>query len=177
VSVETELKPVSNLSPIETSELGELTAAACPDRASGHPESDREWREPMWEVLVRAEGRLVSHTGVLLVDGTVDGEPWTIGGIGGVATHPDLRGRGYGSLGLARALDFLLGEGAGFAMVIGPRELLGFYSALGWSRFGGTVVNRQFGAREVFEIDEVMVGDLRETAPAAGTIDLGRPAW
>jgi len=140
--------------------------------------ASREWTAPQWGVFVRdGSGALVSYTGVILREGTHDGRRVSIGGVGGIATHPDHRGRGYASIGIGRALDFLIGEGADFALLVCRDELVRYYEGLGWRLFAGEVVVSQFGEPEVFVYNRVMVGDLKGAAPGSGTIDLQGPPW
>jgi len=177
VSVTSELKPVADFSSEERTAVRELKAAVYPDRPEGYPGRDRQWDAPRWGVLVTAGDILVSYTGVVERAAAVDGRPTTIGGVGGVATHPSHRGRGYAPLGIGRALDFLLRRDVAFALLVCRDELVDYYSDLGWSLFPGTVYNTQFGEREVFIFNRVMVGDLTASAPTSGTIDLRGPAW
>lgn len=139
--------------------------------------ASREWSGPQWGVFVRAEGPLVSYTGVVQRQGSVDGDPMTVGGVGGIATHPDHRGKGYASLGLGRALDFLAEQGTDFALLVCRDELIAYYDRLGWSVFEGDLVVTQFGEPETFGFNRVMVGDLNQKAPVSGTIDLKGPPW
>ena len=100
-----------------------------------------------------------------------------IGGVGGIATPPDHRGKGYAPLGMERAVDFLKDSGAAFGLLVCRDELIGYYTRLGWRLFEGTMLNTQRGEPEVFTFNNVMVGDLNSPAPTAGVIDLRGPAW
>lgn len=149
-----------------------------PDENETWDGASREWTTPQWGVFVRDDsGELVSYTGVIRRDGSVDGHPATIGGVGGVATHPGQRGRGYAALGIGRALDYLATRGTDFALLVCRDELVPYYEGLGWRVFTGTVLVRQFGAEETFVYNRVMVGDLNLPAPTQGTIDLKGPPW
>jgi len=140
--------------------------------------ASREWAASLWGVFVRDDtGDLVSYTGVIRREGTHDGEPVSIGGVGGIATHPEHRGRGHASIGMGRALDFLTSEGVDFALLVCRDELVGYYGKLGWRLFGGDLVVSQFGEREIFTYNRVMVGDVNRSAPESGTIDLKGPPW
>jgi GNAT superfamily N-acetyltransferase len=173
MSATTVLRATAELGKPETDELTAMKAAVYPN--SSPPA--REWAPREWGVFVRIENQLVSYTGIVIRDGTVDGTPATIGGIGGVATHPAHRGKGYASLGMARALDFMLGRNVDFALLVCRDELLDYYSNLGWHRFTGRLLETQHGRPEVFTFNDVMVGDLNSPAPVKGTIDLKGPAW
>lgn len=179
MTVNTTLKAVADFTEEETRALRDLVDAVYPGST---PDSDptraREWERPKWAVLVSVDsGDLVSHTGIVSREATVDGSPVLIGGIGGVATDPRHRGKGYAPLGMSRALDFLLARKADFALLVCRDDLVAYYTALGWRLFTGTVLDTQFGEPEVFTFNNVMVGDLAAEAPREGTIDLRGPAW
>lgn len=175
--VETEatvlLEPTAEMSAEDSAELTSMKAAVYP----GPSTNDREWAPREWGVFVRVGGDLVSYTGILIREGAVDGEPALIGGIGGVATHPSHRGKGYASLGTGRALDFLVSRGVDWALLVCRDELVTYYESLGWRLFEGSTANTQFGQPEIFTYNNVMVRDLNLTAPVSGTIDLRGPAW
>jgi GNAT superfamily N-acetyltransferase len=179
VSIELTLKPVDDFTDEEARLLREMKAAVYPENTPGVEENRaREWESPRWGVLLTdGTGQLVSYTGIVTRDVLVDGEPILIGGIGGVATHPGHRGKGYAPLGMSHALDFLLGMNAQFALLVCRDDLVDYYDGLGWRLFEGTVVNTQFGEPEVFTYNNVMVGDLASAAPREGTIDLLGPPW
>lgn len=168
-----ELKATADLTDGEVADLAAMKEAVYPEP----PSNQREWAPREWGVFVRSDGELVSYTGIVLRRGAVGDEPVTIGGIGGVATHPSHRGRGYAALGMGRALDFMLAQDADFALLVCRDELVPYYESLGWRLFEGTAINTQFGEREIFDFNRVMVGDLRSKSPREGTIDLRGPAW
>jgi Acetyltransferase (GNAT) domain len=67
-----------------------------------------EWSLPTNTVVVRDDqGVIQSITGFLIREGTADGQPVRIGGIGGVMTHPGARCQGLARTGVDRALDLL----------------------------------------------------------------------
>jgi len=167
------LKSTEELTAEETEELAAMKAAVYPDPQPG----SREWAPRQWGVFVRSDDVLVSYTGLLVREGHVDEVPARIGGIGGVATHPSHRGRGYAPLGMARALDFLLDIEADFALLVCREPLIPYYERLGWRQFTGTLLVTQHGQPETFTFNEVMVGDLTAGAPTGGTIDLDGPPW
>jgi GNAT superfamily N-acetyltransferase len=156
-----------------TGELVALKTAVYPEP----PDNDREWAPREWGVFVRVDDTLVSYTGVLFREGTVDGDPVIIGGIGGVATHPAHRGQGHAPLGMTKALEFMLSREADFALLVCRDELVAYYTGLGWRLFEGETHDTQFGETELFTFNRVMVRDLAGTSPVSGTIDLLGPAW
>ena len=157
-------------------ELANMKRAVYPDPPESYPETAREWSPQDWGVFVRDEGELVSYTGVVIREVVADGTRVLGGGIGGVATHPERRGKGYAPLGMGRALDFLNSRDVSFALLVCREGLVAYYESLGWRRFSGETYVTQFGAYEVFTFNEVMVGDVTATAPT-DTIDLLGPPW
>jgi GNAT superfamily N-acetyltransferase len=177
LSFTTTLKASEDLSETDAEALRRLKHAVYPP-GEPWPGATREWAGPMWGVLVRNDsGDLVSYTGVVQRNGRVDHRPVSIGGLGGIATHPDHRGNGYAPFGMGRALDFLAERGADFALLVCRDELVGYYRTLGWRLFEGELRITQHGEEEVFAFNRVMVGDLNEQAPRSGTIDLQGPPW
>ena len=179
MSITTSTKARNDYSRSDIEALRDLKEAVYPPEEQGDWEgSSRDWAGPQWGVFVWGDtGELVSYTGVVRREGAVDGNPTTIGGVGGIATHPDHRGRGYAALGMGRALDKLVGMDTDFALLVCRDELVPYYEGLGWRLFEGTVVDTQFGEPETFTFNRVMVGDLISTAPSDGTIDLMGPPW
>lgn len=179
MSITINLKRRDDFSDEDSQSLRELKAAVYPPEGEGEWEgASREWSRPEWGVFVRdGAGDLVSYTGVIRREGSVDGRHSTIGGVGGIATHPDHRGKGYAPLGIGRALDYLVTLQTDFALLVCREQMVSYYQGLGWRLFEGEVRDTQSGEPEVFEFNRVMVGDLNLKAPHHGTIDLRGPAW
>jgi GNAT superfamily N-acetyltransferase len=177
VTITVSLKLRDDFSDSDIEELRRLRDAFYPP---GEPweGASREWAIPQWGVFVRGDaGELVSYTGLVRRDGRASGRRVTIGGVGGVATHPDHRGKGYAPFGMGRGLDFLAERGTDFALLVCSDELVDYYTRLGWDLFEGDLMVFQFGESERFTFNRVMVGDLNEKAPRSGTIDLEGPPW
>lgn len=179
MSITISLKAHDDFSDEDRQALRELKAAVYPpERESAWEGASREWAGPEWGVFVRDDaGNLVSYTGVVKREGSIDGRPVSIGGIGGIATHPDHQGKGYAPLGMGRALDYLTTRGTDFALLVCRDELVDYYSRLGWALFAGELLVTQFGEPETFTFNRVMTGDLNRPAPKSGTIDLQGPPW
>lgn len=179
VSVTAVLKSHDDFSAEDSRALYALkTAVYPPTEETSWEGASREWTSPQWGVLVRDDaGTLVSYTGVVQRPGLVDGDRVMIGGIGGVATHPDHRGAGYAPIGMGKALDFLLGRATDFVLLVCRDELVDYYSRLGWKLFDGELLVTQFGEQETFTFNRMMVGDLQAAAPRSGVIDVQGPPW
>lgn len=177
MSITSTLKARDDYTRSDVEDLQGLKGAVYPPGEPWEGES-REWADPQWGVFVREDaGELVSYTGVVQREGIAAGRVVNIGGLGGVATHPDHRGKGYAPIGMGRALDFLAGRGCDFALLVCPDRLVGYYTGLGWGLFEGDLMVSQFGEPEMFSFNRVMVGGLEQEAPRTGTIDLGGPPW
>ena len=175
-----ELKPVTALSDGERDALKALTAAVYPPEVLvTSPGRSLQWAAAQWSVLVwTAEGQLISHVGIVVREGTLDSVPVTIGGIGGVKTHPQAQGRGYASAALRRAAAALQGEHhVAFSLLACQAHLLPFYGRLGWLPFPGRLIVGQPGGSIVLTINRPMVLPGLCPAPQEGVIDLRGLPW
>lgn len=128
-------------------------------------------------VIVEADEQPVSHVGIYRRAGIWKGRPIRIGGIGGVATHPDFRRRGFASVALNAALQTLKDERAtDFALLFCEPHNVAFYAARGWKPFTGEVYAEQGGIRARFDALLPMVSYLKR-APHEGEIDLRGLPW
>jgi hypothetical protein len=125
-----------------------------------------------------ADGTLVSHVGIVVRAGAVDGVPARIGGIGSVKTHPHAEGRGYASAGLRQATAVLEDDHrVAFSLLVCQDHLLSFYGRLGWLAFPGRLLVEQPTGRIEFTVNRPMVLAGRHAAPKTGTIDLNGLPW
>jgi hypothetical protein len=175
-----DVKPLASLTGDERAALAALTAAVYPpDASAASPGRHVRWASLEHSVLVWGPtGELVSHVGVLVRAGTLDGAPVTVGGIGSVKTHPAAEGRGYASAGLRRAAAVLHDDHhAAFSLLVCQDHLVAFYQRLGWQLFGGDLLVEQPAGRTRFTINRVMVLTARRACPRAGVIDLEGLPW
>jgi aminoglycoside 2'-N-acetyltransferase I len=137
------------------------------------------WRDVVWaqadkRVVVRDEGRVVCHAGLFFRDGTLDGAPVRMGGVGGVMTSPAARKRGYASVAMRRAADAM--DGADFGLLFCEAQNIALYAGLGWRVFGGSVHCVQPAGPFLFDMMPAMILPLR-AAPERGAIDLCGLPW
>ena len=98
------------------------------------------WIGPTWSAMVKQDARVVTHVGILYRVVQVGALRVPVGGIGGVMTLSEWRGRGYARTALAGATAFVGTQlWAPFALIICPSAELGFYEHLGWSVAEGAV--------------------------------------
>ena len=60
-----------------------------------------------WHVVVKLDGVFVSQVGIVERTGTVAGQPVKLGGVGGVATFPNLQKQGLASAAMQKAARFM----------------------------------------------------------------------
>ena len=175
-----DLKLVATLDDDERAVLQALTAAVYPpDVVAVSPGRHFRWASPAYSVLVfTPEGELVSHVGLVIRTGTLDGAAVTIGGVGSVKTHPRAQGRGYASAGLRRAATVLHDDHrVAFSLLVCQEHLLAFYNRLGWLPFSGRLIVEQPTGPTVFTINRPMVLAGLSAAPQDGMIDLKGLPW
>jgi len=120
---------------------------------------------------------LACHVGIFFRDALWDGRKVHIGGIGGVSTRADCRGRGYASLALNAAIRTMRDhEAVRFAMLFCEPHNEAFYQARGWHPFKGEVYAEQPEGRIRFEAMAPFVFDFTRK-PRDGIIDLCGLPW
>ena len=181
MAVQLDVKLVVEQTAREREALHALSMAVYPPAASAADPAQRQiaWASPEWGILVWDDaGALVGYVGIVARDVLLDGRAVRVGGIGGVKTHPAVRGQGYARAALGRAATFMADElGAAFGLLVCREELRPFYGGLGWQPFAGALLIEQPGGRVLFTFNRPLVLPLREPAPHAGTIDLCGLPW
>ena len=139
---------------------------------------DVEWAHADLRVLIEApSGGLACHVGIYFRTVTWNGRKLDIGGIGGVSTREDCRGRGYASLALNAAIQTMRDqEAVQFALLFCEPHNFAFYQSRGWHPFSGEIYAEQPGGKVRFEVLAPFVFDFRR-APRQGTIDLCGLPW
>lgn len=136
-----------------------------------------EFSSPDLRVLIEDTDGIACHVGITRRAGTWNGRKLLIGGIGGVITRPDCRGRGYAGLALGAAIRTLKDERTAQAGLLFCEErMMPFYRARGWHDFDGEVIVEQRGTRTRLAEMRPMVFDVIR-APRQGTIDLCGLPW
>jgi hypothetical protein len=136
------------------------------------------WASPEWSVLLWDENELVSRVGLVVREVASNGETKTIGGIGGVMTHPEREGKGYASTAMREAAKLFDEKfGVDFALLFCRPHLVEFYKRLQWKPYLGQVFVEQPQGRFDFSASGPMVLDVIEHAPVNGTLDLNGLPW
>lgn len=137
------------------------------------------WKHIVWahadrRVVVWDEDRVVCHAGLFFREGTHDGKPARMCGIGGVMTAQSLRKRGYASAAMRRAAEEM--HGVDFGLLFCEPHNVAFYGGLGWQVFSGEVHCAQPSGAMIFDMMPNMVLPLR-AGPRNGKIDLCGLPW
>jgi aminoglycoside 2'-N-acetyltransferase I len=137
-----------------------------------------QWAHADLRVLIDApEGGLACHVGIYFRTAAWNGRKVHVGGIGGVQTREDCRGRGYASLALDAAIQTMrANEAVRFAMLFCEPHNFAFYQARGWHPFTGEIYCEQPGGPIRFDVMAPFVFDIGR-APRQGTIDLCGLPW
>jgi len=137
-----------------------------------------QWAHADLRVLIDApEGGLACHVGIYFRTIVWNGHKLHVGGIGGVMTREDCRGRGYATLALDAAIRTIqANDAARFAILFCEDHNVAFYRARGWHPFDGEVYCEQAEGRIRFDLMAPFVFDIRP-APRKGVIDLSGLPW
>ncbi len=124
--------------------------------------------------MVREGERRRLPRGLFFRDGTHDGLPAKMCGIGGVMTSPTARRKGFAGAAMTRAAEAM--EGVDFGLLFCEKHNVAFYAGLGWKDFPGRVDCEQPSGRMSFDMMPTMVLPLA-ARPAGGVIDLCGLPW
>ena len=104
-----------------------------------------KWADADLRVLIETDdGVLACHAGIFFRTVTWNGQKVHIGGLGGVATRPDCRRRGYASIALDAAVHTMRDHDvAQFALLFCEPHNFEFYQSRGWHPFTGAVYAEQ----------------------------------
>jgi GNAT superfamily N-acetyltransferase len=175
-----DLKTANDLDLEERAALRALTTAVYPPEAAAtDPARLIEWAPTTWSILVRNQaGDLVSHAGIVTRHVTLDGVAVQVGGIGGVKTHPEARGRGYATAALRHAAIILKKDHrVPFSLLFCLEHLLPFYRRLAWVPFAGRVTVEDSAGPLLFaNYRSMLLAGLR-SVPSSGVIDLRGLPW
>jgi len=141
------------------------------------PPDNVDWSSPEWFVIGKLAGRVVSIVGVLKRRIRVGESSLEVGGVGGVATHPDYQRRGYGSALLQRTAIFMRADlNVGFGLLVCDQDMVPFYSKLGWQTTQDEMVFDFRGSKRTFD-GITMLLPVGERPWPRGTIDLCGTPW
>ena len=123
------IKAASKLTPSERKPLNTLLERVFRD----DPHAGLSYATTDWNVLVYAGDVLASNVEILERTVTAGGTHMRVGGIGGVATLPEYRGRGLAGRGMSAAEKFIKEDlGLEFGLLITGLHRQTFYEGMGW---------------------------------------------
>jgi GNAT superfamily N-acetyltransferase len=136
------------------------------------------WASPQWSILVWEDDELVSRVGLLRREINSNGEQKTIGGVGGVMTHPERQGKGHASEAMREAARIFHEEWqVAYALLFYGSRVVEFYKRLQWVPFEGQIFVEQPRGKIEFTVNQAMVLDVKESAPLTGVLDLNGLPW
>ena len=174
-----EFESTERLTDRQKNGIAALRAAVYPPEVlATHPGKLFTWAPPQWSILFWDGKDLDSRVGLLLREISSNGEPKTIGGIGGVMTHPDKQGQGLASKAMREAARIFNEEWkVAFALLFCRPHLVEFYKRLGWNSFRGKLFVEQPHGKIEFSANGAMVLNGTEHAPLDGSLDLKGLPW
>jgi aminoglycoside 2'-N-acetyltransferase I len=137
------------------------------------------WSDDDWTVLIKLDGQMVCHVGIVERTGTVNGLPVKLGGIGGVATLPDWRRHGYAGAALRAAAEFMRNElKVEFGLLVCSAQMMPYYGKLGWQLVKGPLMFDQPRGKVTFgDSTKIMILPCGTSVWPPGVIDLCGPPW
>lgn len=176
--MKTEFLEMGNLTEAQTEALHRLRAVVYPPEVLATlPGIAFSWTSAQWSVFVWDEDELVARVGLVRREILDNGAAKTIGGIGGVMTHPHRQGQGLASLGMREASNHFETMNVSYALLFCRPHLVEFYKRLNWKPFQGQVFVEQPQGKIEFSANGAMVLDVREQASTQGVLDLNGLPW
>ena len=148
------------------------------EKIFGVEDLNYRWRPKEWHFIVEEEGRPLAHVGVAKVSVTAGGREATVGGVGGVVSTPDGRGRHLVHDAMRRAADFICGElEAEAGMLFCLDRLVSFYARQGWRLIDDEVEIEQPDGRVVSPHFRSMVLPCGGREWPAGRVEIEGLPW
>jgi GNAT superfamily N-acetyltransferase len=145
--------------------------------SSGTNSYGLEWRQTEHHVLVMKDERNVSHVGLLKHSVRVSGRLISVGGMGGVLTHPKYRGSGFAKMAMEEALRQAVRElDVQFGFLFCREAMLPWYEKQGWTPVEDTVWIEQ-GRGMIPSPLPAMIRCLAVERWPAGEVWLGSLPW
>ncbi len=138
-----------------------------------------EWQdEREWTVLVFEGDQWVSSTTLTFREILVGGLPIRMGGIGGVMTLPEQRGKGYAEAAMRKTMEFL-GQQVAFGLLVCEPKLVKYYAKFGWQRVDQPIFYQQSdGQTHTFPLEmAVMIYASNGDSWPAGEINVCGLPW
>ena len=166
------IKPGKSLSAEEWREVDRVSEAAYADETGDYTWSD----EHDWVVMGSLNGQIVSCLIIIERTGRVGEAPVRLGGVGGVATHPDAQRKGYAAQVMLATGDFLRDRlGVEFGLLVCSRSVADYYARLGWQTVKGPLLADQPDGKTQLDLIDMMLPCASSVWPAATWTCAGCP--
>src|SRR5687768_8320735 len=135
------------------------------------------WRSKDRHFVLYETGAPLANASVLRHEMQLGDRPVVIGGLGGVITLPEARGRGLARRVVGRATEFFREDlGASFGLLFCLPRLVPFYESQGWTLVEAGVLIDQPGGKVPSPVP-VMVLPFEDEPWPAESVDLGSLPW
>jgi ribosomal protein S18 acetylase RimI-like enzyme len=185
MTIRTELLKIDQLSAELTDAIDAELRAAFPDvDDNGLDTNGVQWAQQRdWRVIAWDGDDWGGVVDIVMRDITAGGLAVKVGGIGNVMTQPAKRGRGLAKAAMRHAQNAIcqdLGADAGVLFCL--REMVNFYSALGWEDMGRLITYRQDNGAHIFDTRHqqegcAMVRPCRDFKMPHGPMDIKGRLW
>jgi predicted acetyltransferase len=127
--------------------------------------------------MVWEDDELVSNVHIIERNALVGGQPVRLGGIGNIATKVEWRGRGYSSLAMKVAQEFLAESlKVEFGLMTCFAWLVEYYEKMGWKIVADHLIMEQPDGKKMLNYPVLMLPVTRHDWPG-GEIDLCGLPW
>jgi GNAT superfamily N-acetyltransferase len=168
-----EVRQNDTLSSAELQGLDEVDRLAF----SGNEGEEFAWASGNLYVIGWVDGTIVASLQIIDRMAKIGDLPVRLGGIGGVATHPDHRRRGYASALMNRAGDFLRNDlKVDFGLLICAQSKIHLYNSVGWQEIKGPLLVDQPTGKIVFDTVTMILPCSLSTWPD-GVVDICGLPW
>lgn len=165
------LKHIDQLTAAEKSRVAEIDRLCFEGQEGGI-----QWSPSEWIVMGLLDGIIVSQIMLLEREVDVGGQKIYVGGVGGVATHPDYRQRGYAGKLLTASEQFFRELSLPFGMLVCGEEKRLYYASFGWVKIDNRTIFQNHG--EDREMDgTMMILPLKEIGWPDGLLNLNGKPW
>ncbi len=167
--------PAADMSPALVAEIDARSAEVFAEAIA----SDIRWGGGDTRLVVWDGDQWVSSLEIAARDIRVGDTSLFVGGLSGVMTPPEFRGKGYAAAGVKRADEYICQElGLPFALLVTSSELAErLYGPLGWKVVADSLIYHQDGEARLMDDTAVMVFSCTNQPWPAGVIDLCGPPW
>jgi aminoglycoside 2'-N-acetyltransferase I len=136
-----------------------------------------QWSSGDWQLTGSLAGKIIASIEILERMAQVGNTPVRLGGIGGVATHPDWQRRGFASVLMNEAARIMRDTlQVDFGLLICSEERVHLYGSLGWQVAAQSILIEQPEGKIVMETTTMILPCRKQDWPE-GFIDLCGPPW